>query len=59
MIVFMWVWNLFLTIVIVALFVPWWGFIFGAIWPAVLILITSPGLFLLPALLAAFYWFEY
>ena len=55
MIIFKLAWNAFITIAIVALFIPWWGFVFGSGIVAILILIFNPMLFLLPCLLAGFY----
>ena len=59
MFLFGWLWNVVLTIIIIALFVPWWGFVFGSGIVAILILIFNPMLFLLPCVLAGFYWSEY
>ena len=58
MFIFGWIWNVLLTIIIIALFVPWWGFVFGTGLIAILILIFDPMLFLLPIGLSIFYWSE-
>jgi len=59
MFIFGWLWNIVLTLIIIALFVPWWGFIFGSVIGVILILVFAPALFFLPAWLAVFYWSEY
>lgn len=49
------VWNVFVTALIVAAFVFWFGFIFGSVIAVVLILIFAPDLFLLPAVMTFMY----
>lgn len=55
MIIFKLAWNAIVTIIMIALFVPWWGFVFGSGIVAILILIFNPMLFLLPCVVMGFY----
>lgn len=48
-------WNFIVTILIVAGFVLWLGFIFGSVIAVILILIFKPELFLLPLVLTPMY----
>lgn len=49
------IWFLFVTFLIGFAFVAWWGFVFGSVIAAVLMLIFAPELFLLPLGISVLY----